>query len=117
MKDEILHITQLLDSALSENLYHALIQQLNKDLLLTNLHFVVPENCKPAILLDELNRFVSELVNNDFDTFLNLLYRIDLSENILIKLPKDNQEEYISSISFLILKREWEKVWFRKKYS
>ena len=106
-----------LDSALSENLYHALIQQLNKDLLLTNLHFVVPENCKPAILLEELNRFVSELVNNDFNTFLNLLYRIDLSENILIKLPKDNQEEYISSISFLILKREWEKVWFRKKYS
>ena len=85
--------------------------------MLTNLHFVVPENCKPTILLEELNRFVSELVNNDFDSFLNLLYRIDLSENILVKLPKDNQEEYISSISFLILKREWEKVWFRKKYS
>jgi len=60
---------------------------------------------------------VEHLINNEFDSFLNFLYRIDLSEDKIIHLSKNNQEIYIGSISFLILKREWKKVWFRRTYS
>jgi len=114
---EIVHINQLLAKVVEEELYNALIIQLNKDFLLANLDVGVSENCTPEILEKKLCLIVEELINNEFDSFLNLLYRVDLSEHKIVDLPKDSQESYIASISFLILKREWKKVWFRKKYS
>jgi len=114
---EIVHINQLLARVVEEELYNALIVQLNKDFLLANLDVKVSENCTPEVLKKQLFLIVEELINNEFDSFLNLLYRVDLSENKIRQLPKENQEKYISSISFLILQREWKKVWFRKKYS
>jgi len=114
---EITHINQLLDVAVGEALYCALIRQLNKDFVLANLEYVISEDCTPEVLKQQLKIIVTELVNNEFDSFLNLLYRIDLPEHKMIDLPKENQEAYIASIVYLILKREWQKVWFRKNYS
>jgi len=113
---QIVHINQLLDRAVEEELYNALIVQLNKDFLLANLDVEVSENATPAVLEKQLCLIVKRLINNEFDSFLNLLYRIDLSENEIKQLPKENQDTYIASVSFLILKREWQKVWFKKNY-
>jgi len=110
-------INELLVNAVDQELYVALIRQLNKDFLLANLEYDLEEECNPELLKQKLGVIVTELVNNEFDSLLNLLYRVDLSENKIVDLPKENQETYIASISFLILKREWKKVWFRKKYS
>jgi len=110
-------INELLVNAVDQELYVALIRQLNKDFLLANLEYDLDEGCNPELLKQKIGIIVAYLVNNDFDSLLNLLYRVDLSENKIIELPKENQETYIASISFLILKREWKKVWFRKKYS
>ena len=117
MFSEIQNINQLLVEATTQELYTALIQQLNKDFVLANLEYDIEEDCNTEQLKQKLGAIITELVNNKFDSFLNLLYRVDLSENKIIQLPKETQETYIASISCLILKREWKKVWFRKKYS
>ena len=117
MNIESTQINELLVNAVDQDLYVALIRQLNKDFMLANLGYDLEEDCNPEQLKQKLAIIVAELVNNEFDSLLNLLYRVDLSEHKIIALPKENQETYIASISFLILKREWKKVWFRKKYS
>lgn len=117
MSIQNIQISELLVNAIDEELYVALIRQLNKDFVLANLEYAIDENCNPELLKQQLEVVVAELVNNEFDSLLNLLYRVDLSEHKIIELPKEVQETYVTSISFLILKREWQKVWFRKKYS
>jgi hypothetical protein len=117
LKKEICHTSQLLNNAINVNLYDDLLQQINKDLMLANLKMAISLDCTPKVLIVELNNLVEHLINNEFDSFLNFLYRIDLSEDKIIHLSKNNQEIYIGSISFLILKREWKKVWFRRTYS
>jgi hypothetical protein len=114
---EIIHINQLLKNAVDEDLYLSLIQQLNKDFILSNLEKNISESSTPTELKSELYAVIEELINSSFDTFLSLLYRVDLSENEIKHLPKENFETYIATVSFLILKREWQKVWFRKEYS
>jgi len=114
---ENIQINELLVNAVNQELYVALIHQLNKDFVLANLEYEIDKDCNSELLKQKLSDIVAELVNNKFDSLLNLLYRVDLSEHKIVDLPKENQEIYIASISFLILKREWQKVWFRKKYS
>lgn len=116
MGQEVIHINQLLANAVDKQLYESLVKQINKDFLLANLEVSVEENCTPEILVKQLGVIITELINNEFDSFLNLLYRVDLSENEIKQLATGNQEKYIASVSFLILKREWQKVWFRKNY-
>jgi len=117
LSTEITQINELLVSVIDQNLYVALIRQLNKDFALANLGCLIVEDCIPELLRQELDVIIAELVNNEFDSFLNLLYRVDLSEHKITELSKENQEIYITSISYLILKREWQKVWFKKNYS
>lgn len=117
MSIEKLKIKELLVNAVDQDLYDALIGQLNKDFVLANLEYVIVKDCNPELLKQKLELIVAKLVNNEFDSFLNLLYRVDLSEHKITELSKENQEIYITSISYLILKREWQKVWFKKNYS
>jgi hypothetical protein len=46
---------------------------------------------------------------------LNLLYIIDVSEEEVKKLDGSDISILSGQVSFLILKREWQKVWFRSK--
>jgi len=47
---------------------------------------------------------------------LNLLYIIDVSEDQIKILDGFDRIQLAEQVSFLILKREWQKVWFRKFY-
>ena len=48
--------------------------------------------------------------------FLNLLYIIDVPEKHVKKLDGNDALKLAEDISFLILKREWQKVWFKNHY-
>ena len=56
------------------------------------------------------------LVQNKFSEYLNLLYIIDVSEEKIKKLDGSDIFKLTEEVTFLILKREWQKVWFRKYY-
>lgn len=117
MSLEVQNTSELLNVAISNELYKALIVQLNKDFKLSNIEGLISVTVSPDVLKQQLLTLVEQLIYNEFDGFLNLLYRIDLSEHSIKKQTSQSTEVYIEYVSFLILKREWQKVWFKHNYS
>ena len=106
----------LLAEAEKENLYQKLIEQLNKDFKLANEAIDIPENSSPDNLKVLLHEKIYRLIQYKFAEYLNLLYIIDVSESEIKKLHGSDISELSGQVAFLILKREWQKVWFRTKY-
>jgi hypothetical protein len=107
---------ELLSKLQSEDLYVQLIQQLNKDLHLSNIDFQFQETLIPLELKSSLIQFLLNLITNNYDDYLNLLYRIDVSEQSLIKFTSERLQEAIEQVAFLVLKREAQKVWLKHNF-
>jgi hypothetical protein len=56
------------------------------------------------------------LIQYKFAEYLNLLHIIDVPEDQIKKLDGSDLVVLGEQVAFLILKREWQKVWFRNKY-
>ncbi|MFV8360375.1 hypothetical protein [Flavobacterium sp. LS1P3] len=107
----------LLTEAESENLYLKLIEQMNKDFNLANEAIDFPLSISPNELKLQLHEKIYRLIQYKFAEYLNLLYIIDVSEGEIKKLDGSDLVILAEQVAFLILKREWQKVWFRNKYS
>ncbi|NOR28720.1 MAG: hypothetical protein GQ540_09370 [Lutibacter sp.] len=105
----------LLQKVEIENLFQQLIQQLNKDFQLSNLDKTFDLSVTPIQLKEKLSEILLDLITNHYDDYLNFLYRVDVSENELAIIKAENLEATIDQITFLILKREYQKVWFKNK--
>jgi len=106
----------LIEEASQLNLYKKLILQLNKDFLYANIDLDFDEDILPSSLKIMLHETVYRLIQEKFTEYLNLLYIIDVPEHAVKALNGDNTVELAAQVSFLILKREWQKVWFKNKY-
>jgi len=106
----------LLSEAEKENLYSKLIEQINKDFNLANEAIDFPQETTPQELKVQLHEKVYRLIQYKFAEYLNLLYIIDVPEETIKQLDGSDLVELSEQVSFLILKREWMKVWFRNKY-
>jgi hypothetical protein len=106
----------LLQEAEKETLYVNLIVQLNKDFNLANEAVDFPISLSPDELKVQLHEKVYRLIQYKFAEYLNLLYIIDVSEEEIKKLDGSDLVILAQQVAFLILKREWQKVWFRNKY-
>ncbi|WP_372793308.1 hypothetical protein [Lutibacter sp.] len=106
---------ELLQKVEVENLYQHLIMQLNKDFQLSNLSENFELSYTPIQLKKVLNKLVLNLLTNNYDDYLNLMYRIDVPEKELATLKAENLETTVEQITFLILKREYQKVWFKNR--
>jgi hypothetical protein len=106
----------LLSEAESENLYSKLIEQINKDFNLANEGIDFPMSTSPEDLKIQLNEKIYRLIQYKFAEYLNLLYIIDVPEDQIKKLDGSDISELSKQVAFLILKREWMKVWFRNRY-
>ncbi|WP_298365689.1 hypothetical protein [uncultured Lutibacter sp.] len=100
----------------SENLVVNLIQQLNKDFELANIDIQFNLELSTEKLFDHLNEVILSLLKYKYDDYLNLVYRIDVSEKELAKVGQEKFEVIVHQLVFLILKREYQKVWLRKNY-
>lgn len=107
----------LFAEAEKENLYLLLVEQINKDFNLANEPIDFPMSTSPDDLKVQLHEKIYRLIQYKFAEYLNLLYIIDVSEEQIKKLDGSDISELSAQVSFLILKREWQKVWFRSKYS
>jgi len=107
----------LFEQANQYNLYTKLVQQLNKDFLLANIDLDFHEEVLPSSLKLLLHETVYKLIQEKFMEYLNLLYIIDVPESNVKALNGDDILKLSENIAFLILKREWQKVWFKNKYS
>lgn len=105
----------LLSEATAENLYLKLIEQINKDFNLANEGVDFPLSTKPDELKVQLHEKIYRLIQYKFAEYLNLLYIIDVAEDQIKKLDGADLVALSEQVAFLILKREWQKVWFRNK--
>lgn len=106
----------LIAEAESQQLYVKLIEQLNKDFNLANEAIDFPLRTEPRALKIQLQEKIYRLIQYKFAEYLNLLYIIDVSESEIKQLDGTDISQLSDQVSFLILKREWQKVWFRNKY-
>ncbi len=106
---------ELIANANTLNLYKKLILQLNKDLLYANIDLEFDEETLPSSLKLVLQETVYHLIQNKFSDYLNLLYQVDVSEKKIKQLDTDDLQNLSEEVTFLILQREWQKVWYRAK--
>ena len=107
---------EIITQANNENLYNKLVKQLNKDFLLANIDLDFDDEVLPTSLKYMLHETVFRLIQEKFTVNLNLLYIIDVSEDKVRQLDGSDIVLLSEQITFLILQREWQKVWYRNKY-
>ncbi|HEY7750928.1 MAG TPA: hypothetical protein VH917_01460 [Ignavibacteriaceae bacterium] len=71
--------------------------------------------------MDEFRKYLTEklsyLLDNKYDTLINVLYRIDVNEEKLAKLFAEAKRESIPEVlADLIIERQIQKIRFRQKY-
>ncbi len=106
----------LLSEAQKEKLYIKLIEQVNKDFTLANEPVDYEMGISPINLKLALQDKIYSLIQYKFAEYLNLLYIIDVPENEIRALDGSDLTELAEQVAFLVLKREWQKVWFRNRY-
>jgi hypothetical protein len=104
----------LIEDAKSKGLQVELIRQLNKDFAMSGIDAVIDEQIAPVEVVGQLNECVEVLIRDDFQGFLNLLYRVDVPQSKMQQTPGGNFSDYIEKATYQLLKREWQKVWIRK---
>lgn len=98
------------------HLYKNLILQLNKDFNRANIDTSFIKDISPSELKLKLSEVIHELLLNKYSDYLNLLYIIDVSEEKIKKIDANSTHEISEYITYFILLREWQKVWFKNKY-
>ncbi len=112
----LINFDELVQLANHNGLYKKLIQQLNKDFLYANIDLGFDEDILPSSLKLILHETIYKLIQEKFADYLSLLYIIDVSEEKIKQLDGSDILKLSEQVTFLILKREWQKVWFRSKY-
>ncbi len=69
-----------------------------------------------GIFKEQLARYIDELINHDFEKLINLLYRLDVSEDKLKSVIASHPSEIAVSITRLILERQLEKIQLRQQF-
>jgi len=110
------NVDNLISQAEEENLYFKLIEQVNKDFHLANESIDLPSSILPFEFKNRVHEKLLYLIQHKFTEYLNLLYIIDVSESEIKKIDGSDLVQLAEKVAFLVLKREWQKVWFRKYY-
>lgn len=108
---------ELLQNTQEQALYSKLVSQLQKDFVLANISIDISNDSTPDNLLTLLQEKIYYLIMERFSEYLNLLYIIDVPEKAFKNIDATDVVEVAQQVSFLILKREFQKVWSKEKYS
>jgi len=106
---------ELLQKVAVENLYKKLILQINKDFQLSNLSYEFSLAINPLELKEDLGKLLQKMITYQYDDYLNFVYRVDVSEKQLLEIKNNSLEAVIDQLTLVILKREYQKVWFKNK--
>ncbi len=117
MKSNFNSSLEILQSAQEELLYNRLLQQIKKDFTLANVELKISEGVEPVQLKDVLREKIYFLLLEKFQEYLNLLYVVDIPEKEMKKIHSLDAVDAATEVCFLVLKREWQKVWFKNKYN
>lgn len=113
---QITTFNELIAEANRVDLYPKLIQQLNKDLRFANVNVEFDKDILPTSLKLILHETIYRLIQERFMDYLNLLYIVDVSEEKVRQLDGNDTLQLSEDVTFLILKREWQKVTYKSNY-
>ncbi|WP_394973604.1 hypothetical protein [uncultured Croceitalea sp.] len=108
---------EFLNYVKEEDLYSSLIKQISKDFELANVDLMVTKSINPKELTSLIQEKIYVLLLEKFDTYLSLMYIIDIPENDFKSLDSSDIVDISKKVSFLVLQREFKKVWYKKQYS
>lgn len=117
MFDKNINAIQSLTKISNMELLEDLIHQINKDLSLSGIDYQFDLEIGPDLLVGQMKQILADLMERHFQKFLSFLYRIDISEEKLRSIDSSDFEHVTDMITLLILKRQWQKVWFRNRNS
>ena len=117
MKIDFPNSTALLQNAQEGQLYAKLVVQLKKDFGLANISVDLADNVDPKDLQTFLHEKIYYLILEKFTDYLNLMYVIDVPERAFKQIQGTDVVEVAEQVSFLVLRRELQKVWLKEKYS
>jgi hypothetical protein len=90
-----------------------LIQLINKQM---NTDISVDSHM--GVFKEKLIRFINELIQNDFQKLITILYKVDVDENKLKKFLQEGiSKDAADIIATLIIEREIQKVETRKQFA
>lgn len=112
----LLSSSDIVFTAKKDQLYEQLILQLEKDFALANEKIRIAKKIKPEELIIKIETIIYNLIATRFNDYINLLYIVDLPEEKVKKLDGSSWENLTKEVTYLILKREWQKVWFKNYY-
>ncbi|SFW42186.1 hypothetical protein SAMN02927921_01606 [Sinomicrobium oceani] len=115
MVPQVKDTESLMDIAVREKLWAKLVMQLQKDFSSANIHIELELEMMPEKLVGILHEAIFLLMRDRFNDYLNLLYIIDVPETEVRAIQVADTVEISAEVSFLILKREWQKVWFKNR--
>lgn len=107
----------LLEAAHREQLFPKLVAQLRKDFGLANIPIEIPNSLDSKALSSLIHEKVYYLILEKFDEYLQLLYVIDVPEKAFKHIHMTDVVEVAEQMALLILRRELQKVWYKKKYT
>ena len=114
---KIQHTDLLLAVIQKENLFDKLVKQVKKDLELIGIINYFKEKPNPTDFFNSFKELIVHLIDNQFEIFLHLLYRMDIDENKIRWIIAESQVDIYDKITFIILKREWQKVWYKENFN
>lgn len=96
-----------------------IVRFVEKDFLISNNNSLIPATDLAS--LEEFRKYLTEkikiLLDEKFDTLVNVLYRIDISEKKLSQLfSGKNRNSIPSELTDMIIDRQLEKIRLRKLY-
>ncbi len=94
-------------------------KSVSKDFIKSDYTSIIPNN--DFNNLEEFHKYLviklRDLLDNDYNLLINILYKIDISEKKLSKLfSSRNKESIPEELANLIIERQIEKVNFRRLY-
>lgn len=106
---------ELLHTSMAEGLYKNLVVQLTKDFARANIEFQLSSEIAPLILKKLLHEKLYVLLLERFPEYLNLMYVVDIPEKEFNNIAPTDAVEVAEKVTFLLLRREWQKVWYKKQ--
>lgn len=97
------------------DLLEELVRQVEKDFRMTVESSITITADTPAKLVYEVYTQLHNIISKtSVAKFSSLLYRIDIAEADVKAIKGVDLEDYLKQVTFLILKREYQKVYIRK---
>lgn len=107
-------ISQLTD-AKEKTMLPNIIIQINKDMQLSGNPYEIDQKDTAQQLVTDLGIIIQKLLRTDFSGLLNLFYRMDIPESLLLKMMAETPDDLTQNLTLLVLKKEWMKIWLRNK--